>query len=349
MRQTAVLGGHQMKKLLLWLFGSAAVLLLAGFVLPRHVIGSASTEINASPHTLTLITSSMRQFNRWSPWADIDPKTAYTFDGPYTGVGSAMTWASSNSDVGNGGQKVVAVEPGKSVSTRVLFEGSDGLDAKLSFEPLATSTKATWSFDFDTGNNPIMRWAGLFIKGSVVKDYTKGLGKLKAIAEAAPKDDFENFEASIVDEPNMTLAVIAHDAPRKPAQIGAQLGQDYAMIGAALKQQKLAMAGAPRAAFEPVGEAGGPQSLYKFAAQLPVPANFEATSQIARVDAAAGPALRIVYRGPYEAMEPSYRKAEAYLKTLGLTGGASYEIYVDDPQGKDMKDVRTDIVIPVRY
>jgi hypothetical protein len=42
-------------------------------------------------------------------------------------------------------------------------------------------------------------------------------------------------------------------------------------------------------------------------------------------------------------------KAYACLKTLGLEPGASYEEYIDDPVGKDMKDVRTDIVIAVTY
>jgi effector-binding domain-containing protein len=349
MRQTAVLGGRAMKKFLLWLLGGALLLLLAGFVLPRHVVGRASADINASPQTLTLLTSSMRQFNRWSPWGDLDPATAYTFDGPYGGVGSAMTWASNNRDVGKGGQKVVAVVPGTSVSTRVMFDGSDGLDAKFSFEPLATSTKATWSFDFDAGNNPITRWVGLFIKGRIINDYTKGLAKLQAIAEAAPKDDFDGFEATISDAPAATVAVIAHDKPVSTAQIGQQLGKDYAVIGAALASQKLALAGAPRATYEPVGAPGKPDSRYKMAAQMPVPPAFVATDKIARLDVPAGPALRVVYRGPYDAMAPAYDKAFAYLKTLGLTPGASHEDYVDDPQGKDMKTVRTDIVIAVKY
>ncbi len=338
-----------MKKILLWLFGGIILLLLAGFLLPRHVVGTASTDISASPHTLTLLTSSMRQFNRWSPWADIDPKTAYTFDGPYGGVGSAMTWASTNSDVGNGGMNVVAVDPGKSVSNRVMFDGSDGLDAKMTFEPLATSTKTSWSFDYDTGNNPVARWVGLFIKGSILKDYTKGLAKLKTVAEAAPKDDFEGFEATLVDMPAATLAVIAHDAPLKSSQISAQLGKDYAMIGAALATQKLTMAAAPRAAYEPVGEPGKPDSRYKMSAQILVPSTFTATAKIARVDVPAGPALQVIYRGAYEAMEPSYNKAFAYLKAMGLEPGVPYESYVDDPQGKDIKDVRTDILIPVKY
>jgi hypothetical protein len=42
-------------------------------------------------------------------------------------------------------------------------------------------------------------------------------------------------------------------------------------------------------------------------------------------------------------------KAYACLKTLGLEPGASYEEYIDDPVGEDMKDVRTDIVIAVTY
>jgi effector-binding domain-containing protein len=339
-----------MKKFLLWLVGGAALLLLAGFVLPRHVRDSVSEEINANPHTLTLMTSSMRQFNRWSPWSDIDPKTAYTFDGPYGGVGSAMTWSSQNSKVGKGGMKTRAIDAGKSVDVDVNFDGEGGMKSKFSFEPRATSTTVSWSYDYDTGNNPIARWIGLFMKTSINKEYARGLAQLKAIAEAAPQSNFEGFDAMIVDEPAVTLAAIKHDKALGDAQIAPQLAKDYQVISAQLTKQKLAATGAPRAAFEPVGEPGKPDSLYKITAQIPVPANFEASGAVSRIDLPAGSALRVRYRGPYgAAMEPTYTKAYAYLQTLGLKGGAIHEAYIDDPAGKSPNDVRTDIVIAVKY
>ncbi len=339
-----------MKKFLLWLVGGVALLLLAGFALPRHVTDRVSAQINASPHTLSVMTSSMRQFNRWSPWKNIDPKTVYTFSGPYGDVGSAMTWSSDNRKVGKGGMKTVAIDPGKSVDVRVNFEGEGGMDSRFSFEPLATSTKVSWSYDYDTGNNPIGRWIGMFMKSAINKDYVKGLAQLKAIAEAAPQTDFEGFEAKIVDEPAVTLAAIKHDKAYRDAEIGPVLAKDYRAISAQLAKQKLVAAGAPRAAFEPVGEPGKPDSRYKIAAQMPVSASFVASSDVSRIDMPAGPVLRVIYRGPYgAAMEPSYTKAYAYLQMLGLKGGAIYEDYIDDPVGKTPKDVRTDIVIAVTY
>jgi hypothetical protein len=338
-----------MKKILLWLVGGVALLLLAGFLLPRHVQDSVSEEINANPHTLTLMTSSMRQFNRWSPWSDIDPKTTYRFDGPYGGVDSAMTWASDNSKVGKGGMKTTAIEAGKTVDIDVSFEGEGDLKSQFAFEPLATSTKVTWSYDYDAGNNPIARWAGVFIKSAINKDYAKGLTKLKAIAEAAPPTNFEGFEAQIADEPAVTLAMIKHAAPITAAQLSKTLAKDYAAISAALARQKLKLAGAPRAAYEPVGEPGKPESQYYLTAQMPVPAGFVASGNVVRLDVPAGPVMRATYLGAYDAMAPAYEKAYAYLKTLGLEPGAPYEDYIDDPAGKNVRDVRTDIVIPVKY
>jgi Polyketide cyclase / dehydrase and lipid transport/GyrI-like small molecule binding domain len=339
-----------MKKFLLWLVAGAALLLLAGFVLPRHVKDSVSEEINASPHTLTMMISSMRQFNRWSPWSDLDPKTVYTFDGPYSGVGSAMTWSSESRKVGKGGMKTTEIDPGKSVDMDVSFDGQGGMKSSFNFEPLATSTKVSWSYDYDAGNNPFNRWVGLFIKGAIKKDYVKGLAKLKAIAERAPQTNFEGFEAKIGDEPAVTLAAIKHDKAFNDAQIGRILVSDYKVIDGELAKQKLAPTGAPRAAFEPVGEPGKPDSLYKITAQMPVPASFVASATVSRIDMPAGPVLRVTHRGPYgAAMEPAYTKAYAYLKALGLEPGAIYEDYIDDPVGKNPQDVRTDIVIAVKY
>jgi effector-binding domain-containing protein len=338
-----------MKKFLFWLVGGIVLLLLAGVLLPRHITGSQSADIKANPHTLTLLTSSMRQFNRWSPWHDIDPGTVYTFDGPYGGVGSAMTWSSTNSNVGKGSEKITAVDAGKSVDVRIGFEGKGGIDARFVFEPLDSRTKTTWTYDYDAGNNPVARWIGLFMKSSINKDYAKGLAKLKGIAEAAPQVDFEDFDAMIGDESAMILASISHDTPILSTQIARTLARDYAAIGAQLAKQKLSSNGAPRAVYEPVGEPGTPQSRYKIVAQMPVPGNFTAVGNIANIGVPAGSALKVVYHGAYDAMEPTYEKAFAYLKVLGLEGGPPTEVYIDDPAGKDLKDVRTDIIIPVKY
>ena len=105
-----------------------------------------------------------------------------SFDGPPDGVGAKMTW-SGNDKVGSGTQVITGSVPDKLVSFDVDFGKMGVSKAQISFEPAASGTRVTWSFDADMGAGPIGRYFGLMMDGMIGKDYAAGLAKLKAIAE----------------------------------------------------------------------------------------------------------------------------------------------------------------------
>lgn len=170
------------------LAGLLALLLVVGLFLPTSVHVERSTTTTASPSTVYGIVNGFGRFNEWSPWFDLDPKARYTYSGPQSGVGARMEWTSEQPDVGAGSQEIVAVEPGRSVTTRLDFGTQGEALSKLAIEPEGEGSRITWSFDTSFEGDFLGRYFGLLFDHWIGTDYGKGLERLKALAEAAPRD-----------------------------------------------------------------------------------------------------------------------------------------------------------------
>lgn len=156
---------------------------LGGLMLPdtRHVEREITIDASAAevfPHL-----NSLRQFNKWSPWAKIDPQTEYSFEGPEAGVGAKMKWTSTNKTVGKGAQEIVESEINSSVKTLLKFGKNDLSMATFKLTESSGSTNVVWSFDINLSNT-ISRYFGLMMEGWVGHSYEQGLTELKAIVEA---------------------------------------------------------------------------------------------------------------------------------------------------------------------
>src|SRR6185369_2319257 len=62
---------------------------------------SRSATISASPETIFPHVNDLHRWEAWSPWAKLDPDAKYSFAGPTSGTGAAMTWE-GNKKVGAG-------------------------------------------------------------------------------------------------------------------------------------------------------------------------------------------------------------------------------------------------------
>jgi len=61
----------------------------------------------------------------------------------------------------------------------------------------------------------------------------------------------------------------------------------------------------------------------------------------------AGEALTLTHVGSYDGMGKSWMSVYGKAKELGLTPGAGWEVYVDDPATVDPAVLRTEITLPV--
>jgi uncharacterized protein YndB with AHSA1/START domain len=175
-----------MVRLLKWLFYlvvAAAVAVVAGsFLLPASVTVTRSIEIAAPPEKVFALVGDLRRFHEFSPWADIDPLTQYVFEGPDSGVGQKMSWASSNRNVGTGSQIVTAYQPPSHVGIDLVFGQESTAVAAWNLAPAGSGTRVTWSFHTSL-DGIVARWFGLMFDRWIGADYEKGLERLKLVAE----------------------------------------------------------------------------------------------------------------------------------------------------------------------
>ena len=96
------------------------LLFAGGFLLPRTAHVERSIVIDAPPAMVFTVLNGFGQFNRWSPWADIDPNAVTTYEGPAAGVGAKMSW-SGNAEVGTGSQEILESVPYEAIRLRLTF------------------------------------------------------------------------------------------------------------------------------------------------------------------------------------------------------------------------------------
>lgn len=171
-----------LKNLFIAVIGLIAVLLVGSLFVPATQHVERKVSIDASPAELFALLNGFREFNRWSPWADIDPNTSYAYTGPDSGVGARMEWSSEDPNVGAGVQEIVASTPNELIEVELRFDSQVARSA-YELRPAGNGTEVVWSFDADFGANPIGRYMGLMMDKLIGPDYEKGLGRLKSIAE----------------------------------------------------------------------------------------------------------------------------------------------------------------------
>ncbi len=170
-------------KWLFYLVVLVAVIIVGGsFFLPSEAVVTRSTEIAAPPEKVFAIVGDYHRFQEFSPWAELDPNTKYTFEGPASGVGQKMSWSSTNSNVGSGSQTITDYQPPTHLASDLNFGDMGTSVATWDLAPSATGTTATWGLRAPL-NGIAARWFGLMFDKWIGADYEKGLARLKVAAE----------------------------------------------------------------------------------------------------------------------------------------------------------------------
>jgi uncharacterized protein YndB with AHSA1/START domain len=173
-----------LKILGLLVLGLVLAFLGVGLVVPNSYSVERSVTINQPRADVFKHVASLREQQRWSPWADRDPNQTVTYAGTDGAVGSRSTWA-GNSDVGKGEQEIKAVKPNELVHNEVRFiEPLTGVgQAYIRLQDEARGTRVSWQM---TGESPYP-WNALSVfmnlDNTIGKDFDTGLGKLKTLSE----------------------------------------------------------------------------------------------------------------------------------------------------------------------
>jgi hypothetical protein len=174
-----------LKKLLL-----AAVVVLAAFALfvatrPASYRVSRSRAMAAPATTVYAQVADFHQWEKWSPWAKLDPAMKTTFAGPTAAAGSSYAWT-GNDKVGEGKMTLLETRPGEMVRIRLEFikPFASTNSTAFTFAPKGSGTETTWTME---GHNDFAGKAFsafMNMDKMIGNDFEKGLAQLKAVAEA---------------------------------------------------------------------------------------------------------------------------------------------------------------------
>lgn len=202
-----------MKKVLFIIVGVIAVALLGALLLPSKIHLERSIVINAPAAKIFPEVNSLQKWPAWDPWQVKDPNVKNTYTGPESGVGNTNIWESDHKEVGYGSQTITESVPNETLKAKLILgkpgeEYGGGLGF-FNFTPEGENTKVVWGMDMDLGMNPIARYYGLMMDGTIGKDFEQGLTNLKAHVESMPDEAPAVAEVAAADSLKATVAAPA--------------------------------------------------------------------------------------------------------------------------------------------
>ncbi|MGV6802130.1 MAG: SRPBCC family protein [bacterium] len=165
-----------------------AIAYLAGFVLPDECHVQREITIKAPRHEVFALIGDFHQWEKWSPWAELDPDTAYIITG--AGLGHSMSWKSDNPNVGQGHQKIITYDPPRMIETELDFGDMGRAQSAMILTGEDGAVRVVWTLDTNMRagvplfQKPMATYMGFFMDKWVGGDYEKGLAKLKKTAES---------------------------------------------------------------------------------------------------------------------------------------------------------------------
>lgn len=347
-----------LRKVLLVLAILIAVLFAASFFLPKEAEVERSTVIDVKKEVLFDYLNSMKNFNDWSPWFEMDPNGKYEFSGPEYGVGSKFSWESDKTGIGT--QEIIASNPYNDITLKLVFDGQPPSEASYHLSTDGDKTKMTWKFK--TGlNGPMEKYLGLMMDSFIGDMYEKGLANLKSKAESLPKEvlvakSTENqsnevidmFEPELIEVEPYNIAYIANRADFDKDKISQALTESYGKVVGHMMQNGIGFAGSPLA----ITTAGSPEEgFWAFEAAIPVDKTLESKDgdEIKFKQTYGGRVVKLVHKGDYMSMPSSYKKLAEYVYGNNLEpNGDIWEQYISDPGNTPQDELITHLFFPVK-
>ena len=200
------------KKILLGVVAVLAILALAAALQPPGYRITRTASILAPPAVAYAQVADFHAWDRWSPWAKLDPAMKTTFEGQAGAPGSSYYWV-GNDKVGEGRMTLTGATPAQAVAIKLEFMRPFAATnaTQFTFAPQGGGTLVTWNMDGNKGGF-VGKAFGMFMDFDklVGGDFEKGLAQLKTVAEAEAKKADDVHRAA-------EAAAAAAQAPTNPA------------------------------------------------------------------------------------------------------------------------------------
>ncbi|MGQ0502330.1 MAG: SRPBCC family protein [Panacagrimonas sp.] len=347
-------------KILLALLVATVVLVAGlagvGFLLPDKVGVVRSVHIDRPPPTVFTVLNGFRQFDKWSPWADLDPGMKFSTEGPFAGVGARYFWSSSVESVGFGDQEIVESRPYEEIVMRLHFGGVN-VDNRTRFHLTGEEggTRVEWHYEADFGTDIVGRYFGLLLNRMIGPDYERGLSRLKTLVETLPTADFGELGVEYLRVEARPIAYLSGHSSTSAQDVARAYAESFEHVHSALHSAGIQQIG-PTLAIGRRWE--GSRDLYEFDAAVIIPADIStnsarrlAISGVKRGKTYAGMVLRATHQGPHQgSMSEHLNKLMAYKLAAGLRDdGPPWDVYLSNPLGsRNIDELVTETYVPVK-
>lgn len=144
-----------------------------------------SIDIDAPADSIFGYLVDFHRWTAWSPWEDLDPNLTRWYTGAESGVGAVYEWSGIRK-AGQGRMEIeeVAAPTALAIKLDFLKPFKSSSTASFALVPTDVGTRVTWSM---VGRKTLMtKVMGVFMSMDkmIGPDFEKGLGRLKALAEA---------------------------------------------------------------------------------------------------------------------------------------------------------------------
>ncbi len=309
-----------LKKILLGLLTLILLFVVVGFLMPGNIETEQMIRIKAKPDIVFAHVNSLRNWNHWAKWNQIDPDMKMTFSDKTKGKDASYAWESEDPMVGAGTMTITESIPNKVIKTRMDFRDWDDASAEMLFEEVGDSLEIRWSLVSDqAGTNIIARYFNAFTKGMLNRDLMEGLTNLKNMSES------QQMAMEVDIMPEMTVAYV----PVKTTadQITPKLAESYGAIATHIATQGAEMTMMPMALYLEYSD-----EAVDFEPSIAINKSIEA-SDIVQVKQYAAQKMAVFYHyGPYHLLAEANSAAQQTLDQMGISyQAARLEIYETDP------------------
>lgn len=171
-------------KILFILLALLIVLIVVIALRPADFRISRSATFSAPQTAVFEQVNDLKKWDKWSPWAKLDPNMKQTFEGPPVGTGASSSWVGNN-QVGEGKMTITESRPSDLVRMKLEFlkPFTATNDVEFTFTPDGDKTVMTWTM---TGkNNFVSKAMGLFMNMEKIcgDQFEQGLMSIKSIVE----------------------------------------------------------------------------------------------------------------------------------------------------------------------
>jgi uncharacterized protein YndB with AHSA1/START domain len=182
------------------LFGIAGIVLLVALFVNGKYAVEKNVTINRPLETVFDFAVHLKNQDKFSTWAGMDPDMKKTFTGTDGTVGFVSAWESEHEQVGRGEQEIMAIEPGKRVDFELrFFEPFVATDqAYFTFNEIdANSTEIAWGFNGKMDYPMNLMLLFMDMEAMLGKDLQTGLDNMKKLLESEPIEVLEPIVDSL--------------------------------------------------------------------------------------------------------------------------------------------------------